>query len=250
MKIKDNTILITGGGTGIGLALAETLTEAGNQVLVCGRRLEKLEEAKRHLPGIGFLQCDLTKSEDRQALFRWATQEYPDLNVLVNNAGIQRQIDLTQGADELLEGEDEVEINLCVPILLSAMFTPHLMKQQTAAIINMSSGLGFIPIAFMPVYSATKAALHSFSLSLRHQLRNSPIKVFEIIPPTVDTELDKGARGRRGQVDRGIPSVEVAQATLQALAADDYELAVGRAENLRMAARSDPETYFRRMNSE
>lgn len=250
MKIKDNTILITGGGTGIGLALAETLTEAGNQVLVCGRRLEKLEEAKRRLPGIGFLQCDLTKSEDRQALFRWATQEYPDLNVLVNNAGIQRQIDLTQGANELLEGEDEVEINLCVPILLSTMFTPHLMKQQTAAIINMSSGLGFIPIAFMPVYSATKAALHSFSLSLRHQLRNSPIKVFEIIPPTVDTELDKGARGRRGQVDRGIPSVEVAQATLQALAADDYELAVGRAENLRMAARSDPETYFRRMNSE
>lgn len=250
MKIKDNTILITGGGTGIGLALAETLTVAGNQVLICGRRKEKLEEAKRRLPGISFLQCDLTKSEDRQALFRWATQEYPDLNVLVNNAGIQRQIDLTQGAEELLEGEDEVEINLCVPILLSAMFTPHLMNQGNAAIVNMSSGLGFIPIAFMPVYSATKAALHSFSLSLRHQLRNSPIKVFEIIPPTVDTELDKGARGRRGQVDRGIPSVEVAQATLQALAADDYELAVGRAEGLRMAARSDPETYFRRINGE
>ena len=250
MKIKGNTILITGGGTGIGLALAETLTEAGNQVLICGRRLEMLEEAKRRLPGISFLQCDLTKSEDRQALFRWATQEYPDLNVLVNNAGIQRQIDLTQGAEELLEGEDEVEINLCVPILLSAMFTPHLMNQGTAAIINMSSGLGFIPIAFMQVYSATKAALHSFSLSLRHQLRNSPIKVFEIIPPTVDTELDKGARGRRGQVDRGIPSVEVAQATLQALAADEYELAVGRAEGLRMAARSDPESYFRRMNGE
>jgi uncharacterized oxidoreductase len=172
------------------------------------------------------------------------------LNVLVNNAGIQRQIDLTQGAEELLEGEDEVDINLCVPILLSAMFTPHLMKQKTAAIVNMSSGLGFIPIAFMPVYSATKAALHSFSLSLRHQLRNSPIKVFEIIPPTVDTELDKGARGRRGQVDRGIPSVEVAQAALQALAADEYELAVGRAEGLRMAARSDPETYFRSINGE
>jgi uncharacterized oxidoreductase len=250
MKLKDNTILITGGGTGIGLALAEILSETGNQVLICGRRVEKLEEARHRLPGIDFMQCDLTHSEDRQALFNWATQNYPGLNVLVNNAGIQRQIDLTQGEAELLEGEDEVEINLCAPILLSAMFVPHLMKQETAAIVNVSSGLGFIPIAFMPVYSATKAALHSFSLSLRHQLRNSSVKVFEIIPPTVDTELDKGARGRRGQADRGIPSVEVAQAALQALAADDYELAVGRAEGLRMAARSDPETYFRRMNGE
>jgi uncharacterized oxidoreductase len=248
MKTSGNTILITGGATGIGLALAEAFLQAGNEVLVCGRRAEKLEQARLLLPALHTLQCDVADAEKRQALFDWATSQFPSLNVLVNNAGIQQQIDLRAGADSLLNVEDEIEINLTAPIHLSALFIPQLARQAEAAIINISSGLGFVPLAFMPVYCATKAALHSFSLSMRRQLRDTPVKVFEIIPPTTDTELDRGARSRREQADRGIPPGEVAQATLQALAADEYELAVGRAQGLRMAARNEPEQFFERMN--
>ena len=123
-----------------------------------------------------------------------------------------------------------------------------LSKQKEAAIVNVSSGLGFVPMAWFPVYCATKAAVHSFSLSLRHQLRNTSVKIFEIIPPMVDTELDKGARGGRGQQNRGIPPAEVAVATLKALENNEYEVAVGMADSLRMGARNNPEETFQNMN--
>jgi uncharacterized oxidoreductase len=249
MKTKGNTILITGGATGIGLALAEALLKEGNQVIICGRREEKLLEAKNRLPSLHIKRCDIAGGDNRNNLFRWTTTEFPNTNVLINNAGIQRQIDFNKGTEELQAGEDEIEANLHAPIHLSALFIPHLIKQEEAAIINMSSGLGFIPMAILPVYCATKAAIHSFSLSLRHQLRDTSIKVFEIIPPTVDTELDKGARARRGQTDRGIKPEEVAVAALPALAADQYELAVGRAEWLRMESRKEPEQAFQMINS-
>jgi uncharacterized oxidoreductase len=249
MKTKDNTILITGGATGIGLALAEALLKEGNQVIICGRREERLREAKNKLLKLQIKVCDVAGEEHRNDLFEWITTEFPGTNVLINNAGIQRQIDFKKGIEELQAGEDEIETNLRAPIHLSALFIPHLMKQEEAAIINISSGLGFVPIAIMPVYCATKAATHSFSLSLRHQLKDTPIKVFEIIPPTVDTELDKGARARRGQKDRGIKPEEVAAAALPALATDQYELAVGRAEWLRMESRKEPEQAFQMINS-
>jgi uncharacterized oxidoreductase len=248
VKIAGNTILITGGGTGIGLALAEAFTKAGNDVLICGRRTEKLDEAKRQIPALHILPCDVADSGGRQALFDWATRYFPSLNILVNNAGIQRQIDLRAGPKDFLGGEDEIETNFRAPVHLAALFIPHLMKQQTAAIVNISSGLGFAPLAFMPLYCATKSAMHSFSLSLRHQLRETSIKVFEIIPPTVDTELDRGARARRGQEDRGIKPEEVAAGTLQALEADTYEVAMGRAQWLMMEGRKEPEVLFQRMN--
>jgi uncharacterized oxidoreductase len=157
-------------------------------------------------------------------------------------------VNLRKGTRDLFNGEDEIEINLTAPINLSAYFIPLFLKQKEAAIINISSGLCFVPIAAMPVYCATKSAIHSFSLSLRHQLRDTSIKVFEIIPPIVDTELDKGARGERGQEDRGIPPFKVAQATLKALKNDEYEIAIGMAENLRMGARKNPDQTFQNIN--
>jgi uncharacterized oxidoreductase len=248
VKITGNTILITGGGTGIGLALAEALAKADNVVLICGRRIEKLDEAKRRVPAIHVLPCDVADSGGRQALFDWATRYFPSINILVNNAGIQRQIDLRAGTKDLLGGEDEIETNFRAPVQLAALFTPHLLKQKSAAIVNISSGLGFAPLAFMPLYCATKAAMHSYTLSLRHLLRGTSVKVFEIIPPTVDTELDRGARARRGQQDRGIKAEEVAAATLQALEADTYEVLIGRAQWLMTEGRKDPEVLFQRMN--
>jgi uncharacterized oxidoreductase len=248
MKISGNTILITGGATGIGFALAEAFVHAGNEVIVCGRRESKLIEAKRKLPDIQIRICDVSKEAERKSLYQWGTTSFPALNVLINNAGIQRTIDFHQGIADLLSGEAEIEINLTALIHLSAYFIPHLSKRKDAAIINVSSGLGFIPLAIMPVYCATKAAVHSFSLSLRHQLKATSIRVFEIIPPTVDTELDKGARADRRQTDRGIPPSEVAQATLNAIETEQYEVAVGRAEGLRLAAQTDPQQAFDQMN--
>jgi len=248
MKIEGNTILITGGATGIGFSLAEAFVNAGNKVIICGRRENKLKEAKDKLPQIHTRVCDLSKEKERKSLYDWVSSNFKDINILVNNAGIQRMVNLRKVPHDLLEGEDEIEINLTAPVHLSAHFIPSLLKQKEAAIINISSGLGFVPIASMPVYCATKAAIHSFSLSLRHQLRDTSIKVFEIIPPIVDTELDKGARGERGQQDRGIPPFEVAKATLKALENDDYEVAVGMAENLRTGARKNPEQAFQNIN--
>ncbi len=248
MKTSGNIILITGGATGIGLALAEVFLQAGNEVLVCGRRAEKLDQAKRLLPALHTFECDVAEARQRQSLFDWSTGKFASLNVLVNNAGIQRQIDLRLGAGSLLGGEDEIAINLAAPIHLSALFIPQLARQKESVILNISSGLGFIPLAFMPVYCATKAAIHSFSLSIRLQLRDTTVKVFEVIPPTTDTDLDRGARASRGQADRGIPPGEVARATLQALAADEYEFAVGWAQGLRMGARTEPEEFLKRMN--
>ncbi len=248
MKTTGNTILITGGATGIGLALAEASLKAGNEVVICGRREQKLLEAQNKLPHLHIKTCHLADAAEREVLFEWATASFPGLNILINNAGIQRQIDFTQGAADLLNGEDEIGINLQAPIHLSALFIPHLKQRAEAAIVNVSGGLGFVPLAIMPLYCATKAALHSFTWSLRHQLRATSIKVFEIIPPIVDTELDKGARARRGQEDRGIDPKEVAEATLAALAKDEFEAAVGRAQYLRMGARTEPEKIFQSMN--
>jgi uncharacterized oxidoreductase len=197
---------------------------------------------------VNTIHCDVSDAKERSALFNWTVKNFPNLNILVNNAGIQRQIDFRRGAKSLSAGEDEIETNFRAPVHLAALFIPHLMKQQEAAIVNVSSGLAFIPLAAVPVYCATKAAIHSFSLSLRHQLKETSIKVFEIIPPIVDTELHKGAGERRGQVERGIKPEEVALTTLRALETDDYELAVGRAQSLRTGARNDPERLFRMMN--
>jgi uncharacterized oxidoreductase len=248
MKIAGNTVLITGGATGIGFSLAEAFAKAGNEVIICGRRESKLKEAKNKLPQIHIRACDLSKDKERESLYNWVTSNFRNLNILVNNAGIQRMIDFKTGIHELVNGEDEIDINLKGYVHLSAYFIPYLLKKKEAAIINISSGLGFIPIAAMPVYCATKAAIHSFSLSLRHQLKDTPVRVFEIIPPTVDTELDKGTREARGMKDRGIHSSEVAGAVMKALESNAYELAVGAAENLRMGARKNPEELFQRMN--
>jgi uncharacterized oxidoreductase len=249
MNTEGNTVLITGGATGIGLSLAESFTKVGNDVIVCGRRKEKLREAKNRLPRIHTRQCDLSVDKERQLLHDWVISNFKDINILVNNAGIQRMIDFRRAPHELFSGGDEIETNLRAIIHLCAYFIPDFMEKKASAIINISSGLAFVPLAVVPVYCATKAAVHSFSLSLRHQLRDTSIKVFEIIPPTVDTELDRGARNRRGQQYRGIPPSEIADAAMKALGEDEYEAAVGQARDLKTAA--GPDTFdriFQNMN--
>lgn len=245
MKISGNTVLITGGSMGIGYCIAEECLKAGNEVIICGRRKAKLAEAKSKLPGLTTIVCDVSKPAEREALYRQVTGSFPGLNILVNNAGVQRRINFRNGIDAVRSQEDEVEINLSSTIELSAWFIPDLLKRKEAAIINISSGLGFVPIAFMPVYCATKAAIHSFTISLRHQMKGTSIKVFEVIPPTVDTDLDRGARGT---ANRGIKPDIVGKAAITALENDEYECAVGMAQNLVQGSKTNFEQFFNNMN--
>lgn len=230
---------------GIGYSLAEEFVKTGNEVIICGRREDKLAEAKAKLPQLTTIVSDVSKPEDRESLYNWAICKFPELNILVNNAGIQRRINFRKGIDELKNNENEVDINLSSTIHLSAYFIPDFLKLKEAAIINISSGLGFIPIALMPVYCATKAAIHSFSISLRHQLKGTSVKVFEIIPPTVDTDLDRGARGT---VNRGIKPGEVGIAALKGIENDEYECVVGMARNLVEGAKTNFDQFFNNMN--
>ena len=246
MITKNNTVLITGGATGIGFALAESFVKLGNKVIVCGRRMDKLEDAKRRLPSLIVRQCDVSKEGDRRALYEWVEKEFNDLNVLVNNAGIQRRIDFTKGTEDLLRQEDEIDINFKAQVYLAARFVPLLSRQKEAAIVNVSSGLGFVPLTVFPIYSATKAAIHSFTMSLRFQLRKTSVKVFEVIPPTVhDTEL-KGKPIEKAEWS--VPSSEVAEAVVKGLEGDVLEIAVGPSKRWLSSSKSELDQAFGNMN--
>jgi len=224
METRGNTALITGGATGIGFSLAEILVKAGNKVVICGRREDKLIEARNKLPQLQTTVCDVSNNKEREVLYEWIKKNYPDLNILINNAGIQRTINFNEGSQALFAGESEIETNFTAPIHLVAYFIPLLLTQNEAAIINVSSGLRSLPISAMPIYCATKAGIHSFTQSLRDQLSSTCIKVFEIVPPRVATAL-----GREPNViSGGIPPSEVAETTLKALENDEYETVIGQ----------------------
>ena len=234
MKLSGNTVLITGGATGIGLAIAGALVHEGNEVIICGRRRDRLQAAKAQYPGLRTRVCDVSKAASRESLVSWATSSFEGLNVLVNNAGVQHVVDFQEGPRDLDDADEEIATNLRAPIHLTALLVPHLLRHKGSAVVNISSGLAYAPLAMIPVYCAAKAALHSLSLSLRHQLKDTSIKVFEIAPPRVDTDLgwSRLARGDR-RPSMGISPDVVAAAFVKALASDDYEVAIGAAENLR-----------------
>ena len=250
MDVGGNTVLITGGATGIGFALAERFVNAGSVVIVCGRRKSRLQAAKHKLPALHIRQCDVSVESERRSLLRWTTTRFPNLNMLVNNAGIQREMDFTSPTvnKPLSPKDEEVTINLAAPIRLCALFTPILLKRKKAAIVNITSGLAFVPIAMTPVYCATKAAVHSFTISLRHQLRGTSVRVFEPAPPTTDTELDASFAGEQEQAYRGISPQEVAAAIIEGMKADKQEILVGQAQGLYQSALRDPEAIFKQLN--
>jgi len=197
MQTTGNTILITGGGSGIGRGLAEALHAAGNHVIISGRRKALLEEVAEANPGMKFLVLDI---EDRAAIRALATRlasEFPALNVLINNAGIMRPEDLQQQQDDLTDAEAIVTTNLLGPIRLTAALLPLLRKQPHSTVVTVSSGLAFVPLVFTPTYCATKAAIHSYTLSLRYQLKDTTTEVIEIVPPYVQTDLMDGAEDPR-----------------------------------------------------
>jgi uncharacterized oxidoreductase len=244
MQLTGNTILITGGTSGIGLAFAEAFLRLGNKVIICGRREDRLYSIKEKYPDIATRLCDVASADEREDLFRWVLSTHADLNVLINNAGVQYTTDLTKRVD-LKKVSNEIETNLVAPVHLSSLFSEYLSQKQNAAIINISSGLAFVPLAFMAVYCATKAAVHSFTLSLRHQLRNTNIKVFEIAPPAVDTELGSDRREDKTQSHGGIPVDEFIAEAMEALKNDVFEAPIAQAKN----SHAKREAVFEMMNS-
>jgi uncharacterized oxidoreductase len=248
MRMAGNTVLITGGATGIGLALAEQfLTD--NTVIICGRREDKLLAAQARHPQLHVRVADLSHADERISLAAWLLAAFPSMNILVNNAGIQREFRV--GADDLadqFEHENEIDVNLTAPIHLTFLLMPQLLKQQTAAVVNISSGLGLVPVAMMPVYCATKAAVQSFSTSLRYQLQDTNVRVFDVAPPLVETDLDKGARARRRQTQRGISPEKVASETMRGMGRDDYTINIGMVRALRIASRVVPNRMLKVIN--
>lgn len=233
MKVSGNTVLITGGSSGIGLALAKRFLKHNNTVLITGRDEEKLAMVKQQHPELDIFCCELADHRALNSLADYIQQNYPGLNVLVNNAAVQYQYSF-QVEDNSMKIDYEVKTNFIAPVKLTNLLLPALAAQQSAAIINISSGLFLAPKRSAPVYCATKAALHSFSKSLRYQLETTNVKVFEIIPALVDTPMTAG-RGK-GKIS----SEQLANEFFRNFSADRYESYIGKTKLLKLLSRLAP----------
>ena len=242
MKTTGNTILITGGGSGIGRGFAEAFHKLGNQVVISGRRQKTLEEVVAANPGMRALTVDMADAGSLREFAAQVAGEFPTLNVLVNNAGIARMENLRAQPDDLADVDQMVSTNVLGPIRLTAALLPHLLKQEHAAVLNVSSGLAMVPLAAAPTYSATKAALHSYTESLRYQLRDSAVAVLEIIPPYVQTHL---GGEQQANDPRAMPLDAFIQECMEVLRdqPNATEVNVKNVYPLRYAASEGPEKY-------
>ena len=227
MKITENTIFITGGGSGIGRGLAEALHKQGNQVIISGRRKGHLEEVVKANPGMKSIELNVEDPASIASVAKKLIADFPKLNVVVNNAGIMSPDFVENPIDDKVV-ESIVTTNLLGPIRVTSAFIEHLKKQPSAAVITVSSGLAFVPLSITATYSATKAAIHSYSLSLRHRLKNTSVKVVEIAPPWVKTELMGSSED-----PRQMPLDEFIAETMKLLATDADEVVVERAQFFR-----------------
>lgn len=233
MKLSGNTILITGGASGIGRALAKALHGA-NKVIVCGRNAERLAELAQRLPGVTTYRCDLADGESLEHLVEVVRANHPDLNMLINNAGVQHNYRLTDGASHGNLITEEIHTNLLAPIRLTDRLLPQLLRQEEAAIINVTSALVFAPKKSAAVYCATKSALHAFTRALRYQLEGTPVAVFEVVPSLVDTAMTRG-RGK-GKIT---PETLAAEA-MQAIAKDKQDILIEKSKLLFLLHRLFP----------
>lgn len=250
MKTTDNTILITGGGSGIGRGLAEAFHALGNQVIISGRGQKALDETTAANPGMKSLTVDMTDAASIRSFAARLENEYPSLNVLINNAGIMRGESLLDPKQNSADAEATIATNLLGPIRLTSALLPLLQKQAAATVMSVSSGLAFVPLALTPTYCATKAAIHSYTQSLRYQLKDTQVEVLELVPPYVQTTLmgDHQARDPRAMpLDEFIAEVMEIIKTQP----DATEICVQRVEPLRFAAEAGREKavqFFQQFN--
>lgn len=236
MKLSGNTILITGGSAGIGLAFAERFIKAGNKVIVCARRESVLHNVQEKYPNIVTRVVDVSIESERVTLFDWITENYPEMNVLVNNAGIQQRFNVLEAdaKNNWSYFNKEINTNIEAPIHLSMLFAPFFATKEDATIINVTSGLAFTPALIVPIYSATKAALHSFSMSLRYQLMDTSVEVIEVAPPAVNTDL-----GGSGVHTYGEPLDAFADGIFKGLEEGKTEIGYGTSEKAMRMSRDE-----------
>jgi len=247
MKLTDRTILITGGGSGIGGGLAEAFHQLGNKVIITGRRPKVLKEMTQKHKGMEAFAMDVSSESDVNRLFKAVTKKYPTLDVVVNNAGLMLWPDFAKGerlGDTLFQ---EIDVNLKGLIRMTTVFLPLLKKQKAATLVNVSSGLAFVPLSGTPIYCATKAAVHSFSDSLRYQLRQTAVEVIELAPPAVKTELGETP----GNPDSSYPRMPLdlfIKETMKALGSNKKEILIGGAKFLKTGSRFFPGRVFKMLN--
>ena len=239
MKLSGNKILITGGASGIGRGIAERFLQEDNSVIICGRREDVLRQMTASHKNVFIRQCDLARPEEREALVAWVAAEHPDTNVLVNNAGIQNWMSPAD-QDFYQRAHQEIAINIEAPLHLTSLF---LGLPAPTAIMNVTSGLAFAPLAKVPVYSATKAFFHSFTLSLRYLLKGRSIEVIEIVPPAINTDL-----GGKGIHDSFPPVSEFIRTIFAQLSEGKQQLTFGHSESMVKLGPEQLDQLFNRVN--
>jgi uncharacterized oxidoreductase len=242
MKLSGNTIFITGGTSGIGRALAEELHKLNNQVIISGRRKALLDEVTAANPGMKAVELDIENTESIKAVSAKLIAIFPGLNVLINNAGVMHIDNVAASVDEQMM-RSTITTNLMGPIVLTGALIEHLKRQPAATVINVSSVLGFVPIASTAVYSATKAAMHSYSMSLRWQLRDTSVRVLELAPPWVQTDLLNSK-----EEPRAMPLADFISETIAVLGTDTDEVLVERAKGMRANPGANEHAFVNQFN--
>lgn len=246
MKLENRTVLITGGTSGIGRELAKQLLARGNTVIVTGSDKERLDATRRALPGVHILAGDVSDPDAIAVLHAEVLAQFPAFDTLVNNAGVMRNLKLTESRD-LRNVTREIDINLSGPVRMIQQFLPHLMSRPTALIVNVSSGLAFIPFPVAPVYCATKAAMHSFTLSLRVQLRGTSVTVVELAPPGTETPLFRGEFEREMKGQKGMDPTILVKRVITGIEAGKLEIRPGLANVLKIMSRAAPGFMMKQM---
>lgn len=247
MRLSGRTILITGGSSGIGLELAGRLIAKGNKVIVTGRSEQALEKARSHLPGLETLRSDVSEAAEISALYNTVASRFPQLDTLVNNAGIMRilKLDEDRALDDLTA---EIDINLNGTMRMVQRFLPLLMRQKDGLIVNVSSGLAFVPFPISPAYSAAKAGVHAYTRCLRVQLKDTRVKVVELAPPLTETPLYQAEFARRMNGQRGMPVDVLVRKAIASIEAGRTEIRPGQSNLLKIASRVAPGLIFREMS--
>jgi uncharacterized oxidoreductase len=240
MQLSNNKILITGGASGIGKGLAERFFQENNTIIICGRRETTLNEMAAQYPGIITRICDLSIAGEREDLFHWVAEHHGDLNVLINNAGIQQWVSVTDN-DFFSRAKEEISINIEAPVHLASLFCK---LESLNTIINVTSGLSFVPLTKVAVYSATKAFFHSFTVSLRQLLQPKNIEVIELIPPALNTDL-----GGKGLHDFAPPVSDFVVSVFEQLQQGKTEITFGLSAGLAKSGPEDLQKAFERMNA-
>jgi uncharacterized oxidoreductase len=246
MKLEGRTILITGGTSGIGFELARKLIAQRNTVIITGRDQQKLDEARATLPGVHALQSDASKPTEIEALRQRITAEFPACDTLINNAGVMRKLDVNEQRS-LTDITRELDINLNGPVQIVQAFLPHLKSRPNALIVNVSSGLAFVPFPLSPIYSAAKAGLHAFTRCLRVQLKGSSVTVVELAPPPVETKLFRGEFEKENKGQKAMPVDLLVAKAIAAIEAGKTEIRPGISNLLYILSRFAPGLPFGQM---